>query len=208
VSVPVQRLVSALRRRSEVHMPLVTSERGYVDAAQRIHKVLVQHGFEIMQDDPGFWMRAPLAVLRALGRGALRQYVPQRLAYFTGPDIEVALYPSGLLLRGAEARITLAQGLAAEALTASDAFQTTDPRAQELERRIRRIGRSLEEEPPRSARRSDARLRELVRDVLRLEAPYEDWQVVYRELLQLERALDGREPLLSGAAPDPDGTRI
>jgi hypothetical protein len=141
-----------------------------------------------------------MVVLRTLGGAAFRGYVPEHLAYFVGPTLEVTLHPNSLLLRGPAGTLAYAQGLVAEALTTSDAFQTTMPETQAIERQIHRVWRVLAEN--RAAHTGSSwlrsRLDDIVSQIATLEAPYDEWQIVYRQALQLARALDGEPQLLAG----------
>jgi hypothetical protein len=82
-------------------------------------------------------------------------------------------------------------------------FQTTSSRAQEIERQIQRVWAAYRIDPdshenaPLLLSRLDEMTRELTRDPL----PFEEWQVVYRQLLQLGRALTGRQQLLERTVP-------
>jgi putative superfamily III holin-X len=198
VSVPVQRLAAAARRFEDVYVPLVTTNASYAAAAARIEQTLAAHGFELRPARPGFWTRAPLQVLRSLGGGALRDFVPERLAYFEGEALVVALYPSGLMLRGARERTAIAHGLAVEALTTCDVFQTTGADAQRLEREIHRVWHVLDEDPAhRDAPALRGRAADITGELVRSKLPYDDWQIVYRQLLQLARALHGEPQILA-----------
>src|SRR5690606_32611905 len=73
--------------------------------------------------------------------------------------------------------------------------------AQEIEKQIRTIWAVLDEN--RVEHRHSAwlasRLHDVAEEIARLEVGYDDWQTVYRQALQLGRALDGERPLLAGA---------
>ncbi len=131
--------------------------------------------------------------------------MPERLAYFRGDRLEVALYPNGLLLRGGEQDTAWAHGVVVEALTAAPALQTFDPRAQDLERQIRRVW-SVYAEQPAAHERSTAlsgRLQEIAAELGRAPLTYDEWQIVYRQALQLSRALDGAPQLLEATSNGP-----
>jgi hypothetical protein len=206
VTVPIVRLVSIVRRRSDADVPLVTDARGYEDVAARIRRVLDAHGFTLEPREPPAWASAPMTVLRALGGSAFRDYVPRHVAHFVGPKLEVTLHPNSLLLRGPAGTLAYAQGLVVEALATADAFQTTLPEAQAIERQIRRVWQVLDENPPahEHSRWLQSRLDDIVGDIATLEASYDEWQIVYRQALQLARALGGDAQLL--ARDDGGGT--
>jgi hypothetical protein len=123
----------------------------------------------------------------------------------------VVLQPNGFTLRGAEATVTRAHGLLDEALARTRALQTTDADAQAIEKQLRDLWRVFEGEP--EAHRASpilvSRLNAIAAELVELDAPYGDWQVVYRQMLQLSRALYGGRPLLAkNANPDSEESRM
>jgi putative superfamily III holin-X len=53
-----------------------------------------------------------------------------------------------------------------------------------------------------------ARVREIARELSQSDVPFDEWQIVYRELLQLDRALRGETPLLVQEEEMADGKRL
>jgi hypothetical protein len=207
VTVPVLRVASLIRRRVEVHVPLVTDAASYDTVAAEAARTLTQHSYAVREAKPGWWMTVPSRILLYFGGAAFRDHIPQRLAYFRGARLEVALYPNALLLRGAEQDTAWAHGLVVEALTTAPALQTFDPGAQDIERQIHRVWSVYRENPAAHERAAplSRRLGEITRDIARLPVPYEEWQVVYRQALQLGRALGGEPQLLEALSSN--GTR-
>ena len=207
VSVPAQRAMSIVRRRTDVHVPLVTDASAYHAVADEIAQTLYRHGFAIAAAEPPWWVSAPSRILRRLGGPSFQDYVPERLAYFRGPLLEIALYPTSLLLRGPEQEAAWAQGILVEALSDAPAYQTFDPDAQDIERQIRSVWRAFRRNPTAHGASPwlERRLEEIARDIRALPVPYDEWRIVYRQALQLGRALRGERQLLEGTGP-PDGT--
>src|SRR5207302_7064269 len=86
--------------------------------------------------NPPGWMVAPSKVLLKLGGAAFASMVPRELEYMRGPELEIALYPSDLLLRAKKGTLTRARGVIAEVLGPVDVLQTTDPASQAIEKEI------------------------------------------------------------------------
>ncbi len=199
VTVPVLRLISAVRRRKDVQVPLVTDTETYRQVAERIEALQREHGRPVRRVPPPWWLTAPLRVLRAADREMFRSRIPSDFAYFEGSDLALALYPSGLLIRGRPTALAVAQGLILEGVSALEVWQTSDPRAQALERRIARAwpqsgaGMAPWADPARIGV-----LREITGAIAVLPVDYDDWQILYRKALQLGRALDARPQLLAG----------
>jgi len=199
VTVPALRVVSAARRRKDVQVPLLTNATSYERVARRIPAVLEAHARAVRRAPPPWWLTAPLRVLSAVDHDAFQSRIPANLAYFEGRQLVLALYPSGLLIRGRQDALASARGLIVEGVSDLDVWQTSDPRAQEIERRIARLwqtarGGGAERGIPGSA----AQLRDVARAIEALPVEYDEWQIVYRKALQLGRALDGKPQLLAG----------
>lgn len=197
VTVPVLRLVSAVRRRKDVQAPIVTDATSYREVARRVVTILGEHGRPVRRVRPPWWLTAPLRILAGVDHDAFQSRIPSDLAYFEGSDVVLALYPSGLLIRGRPDALALAQGLVVEGVSDLEVWQTSDPRAQDIERRIARFWRAAQAtgRPDPTAGES---LHEIVRAIEKLPAEYDDWQIVYRKALQLGRVLDGQPQLLAG----------
>jgi hypothetical protein len=198
VTVPVLRVASAVRGRHDVQMPLITTGQSYRAAADLIAATLRRHGFSIAAAEPPWWSAAPAKILHRMSGEALKAYVPAQTAYYRGGDLEVALYPNALMLRGTVDETGRAHGLLVEALTGQpDMLQTTSAEAQDIERQIQRVWSVFRQNPDahRNARPLISRLNDIAAEISRRALPFDEWQVVYRQALQLARAL-GDEPQL------------
>jgi hypothetical protein len=198
VTVPALRLVSAVRRHKDVQVPLVTDATSYRQVAERILALHREHRRPVRRVPPPWWLTAPLRVLTAVDREAFRNRIPSDLAYFEGSDLVLALYPSGLLIRGRPTALAVAQGLIVEGVSDLEVWQTSDSRAQAIEGRIARAwpapgSRTDGWDPARTGT-----LREITGAIAVLPVDYDDWQIVYRKALQLGRALHGQPQLLAG----------
>ncbi|HEY1586992.1 MAG TPA: hypothetical protein VGH63_14960 [Polyangia bacterium] len=200
VTVPALKVVALLRRHQQEQVPLVTHSSNYHDIATMICTVLDRHGYHFEAMKPGWWMSVPTTILLKMGGAAFRGYVPDRLEYFRDGKLEAELYPNGLLLRGPRHKVARAHGLVSEALSHSQALQTMDPQAQAIEKRIHSLWEQFDRDPIGNVD-SDAfgeAMARLARDLSEADVAFEDWQILYRELLQLDRELAGREPLIDG----------
>jgi hypothetical protein len=198
VTVPALRLVSMARGRADEHVPMSTTGPGYDQVAGMIDDILRRHGLEAPRAQPTWWLIGPARILQKLGGAALRGFMPSQMAYWRGAKLELALYPSDLLIRGEKLKLAWAHGVLAEGLARGPGLQTLDADAQALEQEIRRVWSVLDENPERhrDSRMLAARVKEMGEDLGRLTVPYDDWQVLYREIVQLARAIHGEPQLL------------
>ena len=198
VTVPILRLISLIRRQKSADIPLVTDADAYHHTAARVVEALNSHGFELHAAEPGWWTKAPTRILSVLGGKAFAGFVPERIEYYEGSSISLSFYTSGILLRGKGQRLTWAHGLIIETSAQSPGLQTFAPKAQEVERKLRDIWRAFEADKTPQTQDSYlvASVQDLARRLSSLDVPYDDWQALYRQLLQLERAVRGQNQLL------------
>jgi len=199
VTVPVLRIASGVRGRQDVQMPLITTGKSYLVAADLIGATLRRHGFSIASVEPPWWFAAPTKILHRMSGEALRAYVPEQAAYYRGTHLEVALYPNALVLRGTLDETGRAHGLLVEALTGRpDMLQTTSVEAQDIERQIQRVWAIFRQSPDahRNAKPLLSRLDAIAAEVAGHPLPFDEWQIVYRQALQLARALRDEPQLI------------
>jgi hypothetical protein len=199
-TVPALRVVSAIRRHRDLYVSLVTTPESYPRAAARVAETLRRHGIRVAAMPPPWWMSVPSRVLLRLGRAAFKRYVLDETAYFRSRELEVALYPNALLLRGSPAETGRAQALVVEALTGEpDVFQTHSPEAQAIERRVQilwsAVQRREDDGDPHVSPLRD-QVESLAKELAAQPLPFDEWQVLYREILQLERALAGLSQIM------------
>jgi hypothetical protein len=198
VTVPVLRVASAVKGRRDEHVPVITHSATYDAVVAQIERVLERAHLGATRSAPSWWLIAPVSVLLKLGGKAFRGYIPEHLAYWRSDSLELALYPNDLLIRGQRTKTAWAHGLMAEALARGPGLQTFEPEAQKLETRIQQIWSAYRSNPtaPAAAGRRRSSLAAIARQLGRLPLEYDQWQVLYREALQLGRALNGEQQLL------------
>jgi hypothetical protein len=198
VSVPLMRLAALVRRQKSADIPLVTDVSAYHEVAALVVDALERHGFRMKPAEPGWWVKAPNRILAFFGGAAFAAFVPERIEHYEDRDLALSFYTSGALLRGKGSRMTWAQGLIEETVAHSRGLQTFSPAAQDLERQIRRVWHVYDDAP--GPHRSSSILRERIaaigRDLTRTEVQHDEWQALYRQLLQVDRAVGGERQLL------------
>jgi hypothetical protein len=199
VTVPLLRLVSIARKQRDEHVPCITDDaNAYQRATDQIDEVLRTHGIEVKRATPSRWLSAPASVLRFFGGEPTRALLPEKVSYWRGNDLEIAFYPSDVLIRGHRETATYLHGLLVEALASGPGLQSFDPTTQDLERRLRALWKAHASRGRVGLAATREELGAIARSLVRVTTAYEDWQVVYRQILQLGRALDGEPQLVEG----------
>jgi hypothetical protein len=205
VTVPIVKIVARVRRRHSAEIPLIMTASAYHDVAAKIRDVLERHGFHFRSAAPDWWVATPIRLLSRLGGSDVRSHVPKRLEHFVTADLAISLYPTGLVLSGRPDRLTWAHGLIAESVVRTAGLQTTDPKAQALEQRLRALWKRVEADRAERDPHGPVghALEQITRELRTLQVQWDDWQALYREILQLDRALLGQRQLLD-AEPAPN----
>ena len=177
---------------------MVIEREAYHPIAERIRSVLADGGIPLERARPPWMLSAPSRLLRSLGGKIVRESVPEHIEFMTGKDFELLVNPNGVTLQGLPRDTARAHALLAEAMTWTAALQTMDPEAQDLEKRIKDVwsvyaGDPMAHEGSAVLR---ARVHEIAEELSRLSVPFDEWEVLYRQTLQVNRALFGKEPLL------------
>jgi hypothetical protein len=197
VSVPM-RLAAALRKERSSSLPLMTDATAYHQVVAMILTALNQHAFGLRPGTPAWWFDAPIRLLGRLAGDAFRAFLPQTLQHYVAPDLEVSFYANRVVLTGQRRKVSWARGVIEEVVAHTGGLQTEAPAAQNLERLIRRVWMVHDEigdNPP-----NRGRLLQMVDRIARrlggLDIDSDDWQILYRQLMQVERAVRGQRQIL------------
>jgi len=195
---PIRRMLAAAKRREDVTIPLLLGRDHYAAAAETIRESLEQHDLPTRRGEPPWILTAPSRVLRALGGSMLRDRIPRELCFYRGEAIDVVVNPNGVTLQAQEETAARAHALISEMATLGPGLQTTDSNAQRIERRLKDVVEVFERD--RSSHTGSTvlleRLDEIGRELEHTQVPFDDWQVLYREILQMARAIRGRPQIL------------
>jgi len=115
-----------------------------------------------------------------------------------GPDLDALIYPMDVLISGRPVDVTRARAAIASRLTTASAHLTVSAEAQEVEDRIRAL--TIGDKGPTGATitlpmhdaDAEVRLAAIDESLARIQVPYDEWETLYRQRLQVERDLRAR----------------
>jgi hypothetical protein len=178
---------SLAKHREDAHVAVIVKPGGYGRVLDDLRRVLDRSGLPVRVQPAPAIISLPPRLLDAVAGRSLGSLVPDRLMTLNGADLEVLVYPSDVAISGSTAAMARARAAIAVELTESPAYLTTSAEAQEIEDAIAELaGRDAERPAPTDWR---LRLEELDTRIARLAVPFDEWETVYRQRLQVERAL-------------------
>jgi len=200
VTSPVRRLVGIVKRREDRTIPLLLEPEEYAGAADDLRRTLERGGLKVVRADPPWLLTAPARVLRAIGGRFLGDRIPEDIHFYRGEELDVAVNPNDITIQGRKDKAARAHALLSEEATLGPGLQAVDASAQAIEKKLKDLW-SVYARRPRSHEGSAILARRLSAVGQELETTYltfEDWQILYREILQMERAMEGRRQALGG----------
>ena len=189
-----RRLRSFLRGQTDAHVPMMVKQGAYDQVAADIDTALSQAGFELEPGPAPAVMSKPARWLATVAGRDLGDLVPDHLLQLHGPTLDILVYPSDLLVSGKPEDVARARAAMASRLVTSAAYMTISAEAQAIEDRIATLGGAgaTTTGPPPFDDAARRELESIDAQLASTEVPYEEWEVLYRERLQVERDLRAR----------------
>jgi len=189
----VRKLRSLARRWEDAHVAVVVKPGGYDRVVGDLESVLDDAGLDVRREAAPRVLSIPPRLLDKVAGKALGALVPDRLMVLKGQSLDILVYPSDIAIAGSTERLARARAAIASKLTTSPAYMTTSAEAERIEDQIRALLREQET--------ADRRLADIDRELARLAVPFDEWETVYRERLQVERDLLARHTRATDTGP-------
>jgi hypothetical protein len=202
---------------SDAHVPIVVRPGGYDRVVADLEAALDDAGLEVTRKPAPLPLAVPGRILGRIAGPAIRALVPDRPVELAGKDLEIGLYPSDIAIAGKKLPVARARAAIATRLTSTAASMTTSAEAQEIEAELEKIARprTAGGEPgtdgPVDLPAASQSLAAIDTRLASLEVPHEEWEILYRQRLQVERdLLAGRAPgsVQPGEAGSPLGVSL
>jgi len=194
---------------SDAHVAIVVKPGGYDQLVTDVQKALENADLRVTAADAPWVLTVPARILaRVSGRG-VRKLRPDRLIALTGPDLNVGVYPSDIAISGTSHDRTRARAAIVSRLATASAHMTTSKEAQEVEDRLGKLARQGGAAGPSSGSAARAHFEAIDATLLDLAVPTDEWDILYRIRLQIERdLLIGAEPGTAFPGREPNSREV
>jgi hypothetical protein len=188
-----RRARSFARRWTDAHVPMMVKAGGYDAVAADLDTALSAAGLDVAPRPAPAAMSMPARWLAAVAGGS-GDLVPDHLVQLHGPGLDILVYPSDLLVSGKPQDVARARAAMASRLVTSAAYLTITAEGQAIEDRLAALARPLDADsgPPRFDDHVRAELEAIDGQLATAPVSYEEWEVLYRQRLQVERDLRAR----------------
>jgi hypothetical protein len=193
----VRKVRSLSKHWGDAHVPVIVKPGGYEDVLAQLEDVLDAAGLALERRPAPAVLSVPPKVLDRVAGRSLGHLIPDRLMLLASPTLEVLIYPSDVAISGEKDQVARARAAIADRLTHAPAYLTMSEEAEKVEDGLAAVAGS---DAPLEERR--AKLADIDMTLASLTVPFDEWETLYRERLQIERDM-----LASalGDAPGPPG---
>ncbi len=195
VAVPARKVSALASGRKEEHVAMAIAPEDYTKTVAGLRDALRRGGILLERREPPWSTRALGKLLHVFAGAILKAYQPEKLEYMCADEIEMTFYPNGVRLYGSEAMTARAHALLAESATDTPAMLCMTPEGQEIEHRIKALWKRRRD--PNA--RLDADVQATAREMTETTLGFQEWETLYRQLLQVLVASRGASRLLQTA---------
>jgi hypothetical protein len=172
---------------SDSHIAIVVEPDGYDQLADAVEQAVDDAGLDLTVREAPRALTLPGWLLTRVAGDNVRRLRPDRLLELTGRHLRIGIYPSDIAISGTTGSRTRARAAILSRLVTAAVHLTNSAEAQAVEDRLRRLARLQGDGRPSF----DA----IDESLLALAVPTDEWDLLYRIRLQIERdLLVGAEP--------------
>ncbi len=183
---PIFKVRTLIKRWEDAHIPIVIKPDGYEQVAGELEAAVDAAGLDLRRARAPRVLEVPSRLLAAVGGESVRRLVPDRLVMLRAQGLELTIHPSDIAMAGTKQAVARARAAVADRLTRTQAYLTASEEAQKIEDALRELHDPADptgrDEALNTLATIDERLKQLM-------VPYEEWEVLYRQRLQVERDL-------------------
>jgi hypothetical protein len=212
-----RKAVSLARGWTDAHVPLVVLPGKYDAVAADLDAAVTAAGLDVEPRLAPAYLAMPARWLAAVAGTSAASLVPERMIRLQGRDLDILIYAMDLLVSGKPKAVARARAAMASRLTTSAAHLTVSAEAQAIEDRLAALaGRgdatSSEAKPRPFDDETAAAFEAIDKELASIQVPYEEWEVLYRQRLQVERDLRAGamagQAVVGAATPGADRTGV
>jgi hypothetical protein len=182
VVAPVRKVRSLIKRWEDAHIPMIVHPGGYERVADDLEAALDASGLAVERASAPWLVETPSKLLALVGGSSVRALVPDRLLVLRSPTLEVTIHPTDVAISGVREDVARARAAIATQMPFTAAYLTATKEGQRIEDRLLALASGPPDEAALGLQEIDRRLASLV-------IGEEEWEVLYRERLQIERDL-------------------
>ena len=170
---PITKVITLIKRHDSAHVPISVKPGGYETVVDDLRAALERAGLEVRHTFAPWPLTLPGRILALVGGAGVRALVPTHLSQLRSRDFVMTVHPMDLALSGKTRALARARAALVRELTFTEAYQTWTKESHEIEDALAR------------AAEGEADLRAIGARLEEADVPFEEWELLYRMLMQV-----------------------
>lgn len=195
--------VTYLKRLKTEHVPIKLKEGGYETVMHDIRDALTQNDLPVRETEMPWLLKPPVIVMGFLAKSLVEGLVTPEAKMLSGDNgLNIVVHPTDMIIAGPKSIAAQARAVITQRVPFTQAYLTWEEKSQQFEDRITTLYHKWHDQPVGKDGREEQLLEieTLKGDLHSQDMPFDQWEVVYRELLQLQdEVVSGR--IARGEAP-------
>lgn len=185
---PIIKIRQYLRRERSSHTPIMMRNGEYEEVLEHLHRSLEDSGIKTDIKWPESLYAMPMKIIDRVSNQLFDTLGSHHHQMLLGEGFQIYIHPTDIMIVGQEEQIQQVRAVVAKALAFEKTFMTWDEESHEIEDEINQIYTEFKKQQERKEEFLK-RLCQLEKKLSKAALPYDEWEVVYRELLMIEKEI-------------------
>ncbi len=195
--------ITYVKRLQTQHVPIKLKDDGYEIVMRDLRDALTQNDLPVKEVEMPWYIKPPVLVMSLLAKAIVQGLVTPGAKMLAGDNgLNIIVHPTDMILTGKKPTASQARAIITQRVPFTEAYLTWEEKSQQFEDRITTLYHKWHDNPVGENERENQlkEIETLKGDLHDQDIPFEQWEVVYRELLQLQdEVVSGR--VARGDAP-------
>jgi len=190
VFVPVLKIRTLAKRWTTEHLAMIVEAQDYMTVVFELERALGNADYPVTPTQASILLRLPIKILIFFAGKRKSKLVSDQLTTLRSDRVELILHPSDLVISGSKYDVARVRSIVVEQLAFSPSYLTWTKEANELEDRLGEVWDAVKaKDVVRGQADLTQQLQQIERDLRSAKIGYEQWEILLRTKLLVERGI-------------------
>lgn len=184
-------IYSTIRQMKVEHVPILLKPDGYQQVLMDLTKALEQSGYKITRHPTPWVLKPPEWILAVFASNIFKGVAPKEACILSGDCdmLNVVIHTADIAVSAQKETAVRARAVITTNVPFTEAYLTWDKGSRAFEDRVAAIRKRYLGKGPQAIPQAQQEIEQLKASIYVKGVPFQQWEVLYREVLQLEEAL-------------------
>ena len=190
VFVPVLKIRTLAKRWTTEHLAMIVESKDYMTVVSELERALDNADYPVTPTQASILLRLPIKILIFFAGKRKSKLVSDQLTTLRSDRVELILHPSDLVISGSKYDVARVRSIVVEQLAFSPSYLTWTKEANELEDRLEEVWDAVKaKDEVRGQADLTQQLQQIEQDLRSAKIGYEEWEILLRAKLLVERGI-------------------